>query len=94
VEQTIKQLSLGKLVCTRLETKCNPYASFHVSVVEDELPLIHSSDVWPSRSLMAPHYGKLTPHQVYSPSTPVKITNAGAPTTAGTSNAIKSCEQE
>jgi hypothetical protein len=66
-----EQLSLKKLSCTRLKTKFSTYASFHVSVLEDEFPLINNTGVWPAGCLIAPFYGKLTPDMIYSPSAPV-----------------------
>jgi hypothetical protein len=66
----VEQLGLNKLVCTRLKTKFNTYASFHVSVAEDEFPLINDSGVWPTGCLIAPYYGRLTPDQVFTPITP------------------------
>jgi hypothetical protein len=66
------------LVCTRLKTKCNSYASFHISVAEDEFPLIDDTGVWPSGCLIAPYYGKLTPDQIFTP-------EAGAPDAASNS---------
>jgi hypothetical protein len=73
VEKSLKeQLSLKKLVYTRLKTKFSTYTSFHVSVIDDEFPLINNTGVWPARCLIAPFYGKLIiPDQVYSSSTPV-----------------------
>jgi hypothetical protein len=71
VEKSLKeQLSFKRLVCTRLRTKYNSYASFHISVTENEFPLINSTGVWPSGCLIAPYYGKLTPDQVFTPCTP------------------------
>jgi hypothetical protein len=49
-----EQLSLKKLVCTRLKTKFSTYASFHVSILEDEFPLINNTGVWPAGCLIAP----------------------------------------
>jgi hypothetical protein len=72
VEKFLKeQLSLKKLVCTRLKTKFNTYASFHAQVIDDEFPLINSMDVWPVGCLIAPFYGKLTPDQVHSSCSPI-----------------------
>ena len=72
VEKSLKeQLSLKKLICTRLKTKFNTYSSYHVLVLEDEFPLINNTGVWPTGCLIAPFYGKLKPDQMYSPSTPV-----------------------
>jgi hypothetical protein len=64
-----EQLSLKKYVCTRLKTKIITYASFHVSVIENEFPLIRNTDIWPTGYLIAPSNGKLTPDQAYSTST-------------------------
>ncbi|XP_033610480.1 uncharacterized protein LOC111872200 [Cryptotermes secundus] len=70
VHKSLKeQLSLKKLVCTRLRTKFNTYASFHITVTEDEFSLINDVGVWPSGCLIAPYYGKLAPDQVFTPST-------------------------
>jgi hypothetical protein len=49
-----KQLSLQKLVCTRHKSKFNTYASFRVSGIEDEFPLITNTDVWLTGCLIAP----------------------------------------
>jgi hypothetical protein len=71
VEKFLKeQLSLKKLACARLKTKCNIYSSFHVSVLKDEFPLINNTGVWLTGCLIAPFYGRLTSDQVYSPSRP------------------------
>jgi hypothetical protein len=66
-----EQLSLKKLVCTRLKTKFSTYASFHVSVLEDEFPPINNTGVWPAGCLIASFYGKLTPDLFFPPSTPL-----------------------
>jgi hypothetical protein len=71
-EKSLKeQLNLKKLVCTRLKSKFNIYASLNVSVIEDEFPLIHNTGVWPTGYLIAPFYGKPTPDHVFFSSTPV-----------------------
>jgi hypothetical protein len=73
VEKSSKeQLSLKKMVCTILKTKFNTYSPY-VLVLEDEFPLINNTGVWPTGCVIAPFYGKLTPVQVYSPSTPVIV---------------------
>jgi hypothetical protein len=78
-----EQLSLRKLVCTKLRTKFNSYSSFHISVTEDEFALIKNIGVWPSGCVIAPYYSKLTPDQIFTPSTP----EAGAPAAATNSAA-------
>jgi hypothetical protein len=70
-----EQLSLKFLVCTRLRTKFDTYASFHISVTVDEFLLINNTGVWPSGCLIAPFYGKLTPDQIFTPSTPEPASN-------------------
>jgi hypothetical protein len=42
-----EQLKLPSLVCTRLKAKYNTHASFHISVHEDDFPLINNTGVWP-----------------------------------------------
>jgi hypothetical protein len=64
-----EQLNLNKLACTRLKTKFNSYSSFHIAVTEDEFSLINDTGVWPAGCLIAPYFGKLSPDQVYTPST-------------------------
>jgi hypothetical protein len=65
VENSLKeQLKLSSIVCTKLKTKFNTYASFHISVTEDDIPLIHNTGVWPDRCLIAPFYGRLSPDQI------------------------------
>jgi hypothetical protein len=61
-----EQLKLKSLSCTRLKTKFNSYASFHISVAEDDFHLINNTGVWPSGCLIAPYYGRLSPDQIYS----------------------------
>jgi hypothetical protein len=80
-----KSIESKKLVCTRLKTKFNSYSFFHISVTEDEFPLINSTGVWPSGCLIVPYYGKLTPDQVFTACTP----EAGNPA-AGTNPAADS----
>ncbi|PNF20526.1 hypothetical protein B7P43_G05329, partial [Cryptotermes secundus] len=71
VHKSLKeQLSLKNLVCTRLRTKFNTYASFHITVTEEEFSLINDVGVWPSGCLIAPYYGKLAPDQVFTPAHP------------------------
>jgi hypothetical protein len=80
VEKSLKeQLSLKRLVCTRLKTKFNAYASFHISVIEEDFPLINNTGVRPSGCLIAPFYGKLTTDQVYSSSAPLTSVPAVVP---------------
>jgi hypothetical protein len=58
VESSLRdQLQLASLICTRLKTKHNSYASFHISVSEDDFHLINNTDVWPNGCLIAPYYG-------------------------------------
>jgi hypothetical protein len=65
VEHSLKeQPKLSSIVCTKLKTKFNAYASFHVSVAEDDFPLIHNTGVWPDGCLIAPFYGRLSPDQI------------------------------
>jgi hypothetical protein len=76
IYKTLKEeLSLKRLVCNKLKTECNSYSSFHISVTEDEFSVINNTGVWPSGCLIAPYYDKLTPDQMFTPSTP----EAGAP---------------
>jgi hypothetical protein len=55
VEKSLKeQLKLSLQVCLRLKAKFNTYTSFHISVAEDDFPLIYSMGVWPDACLIAP----------------------------------------
>jgi hypothetical protein len=70
VENPLKdQLQLASLACTRLETKHNSYASFHVSDAEVDFRVINNTGIWPNGCLIVPHYGRLTPDQIYSVAT-------------------------
>jgi hypothetical protein len=72
VEQSLRdQLQLASLVCTRLKTRHNSYASFHISVAENDFHLINNTGVWPNGCLIAPYYGRLNPDQIYTVATPV-----------------------
>jgi hypothetical protein len=55
-----EQLKLSSLTFTRLKTKFNAYASFHISVNE-------ITRVWPSGCLIAPVFDRSNPEQIYSP---------------------------
>jgi hypothetical protein len=61
-----EQLKLFSLFCTKLKTKNNTNASFHISVQENDFPLITSTGVWSHRALVAPFYRKLRADQIYS----------------------------
>jgi hypothetical protein len=41
-------------------------ASFHISVHEDNLPLVKNTGVWPQGALIAPFYGNLSVDQIYT----------------------------
>jgi hypothetical protein len=74
-----EQLNLKKFVCTELRTtSSNSYSSSHVSAKEDAFYLINNIGVWPSGCLIAPYYGKLTPDQIFTPSTPEAGAHAAA----------------
>jgi hypothetical protein len=62
---------LKSLVCTRLKTKFNTYASFQISVTEEDFPLINNVGVWPDGCLIAPFYGRLSSEQIFSTTNPV-----------------------
>jgi hypothetical protein len=49
----LEQLKLALLTCTRLKAKFKSYASFHISVNEDDFPLINNTGV--------PFVGRLNP---------------------------------
>jgi hypothetical protein len=67
VESSLQdQLQLTSLVCTRLKTKHNSYASFHISVAEDDFHLVNNAEVWPNGCLIAPYYGRLNHDQIYT----------------------------
>nr|CAD7457768.1 unnamed protein product [Timema tahoe] len=68
-----KELNLDYLVCSKLKTKFNSYSSFHISVKEDDFPMINISDIWPSGCLIAPYYGKLLPEQIVCEESPCYI---------------------
>jgi hypothetical protein len=90
-----EQLSLKRLVCTRLKTKFNAYASFHISVIEEDFPLINNTGVWPSGCIIAHFYGKLTSDQVYSSSAPPTSVPAVVPsdgTKSPTTTPVKTAE--
>ena len=71
VENSLRdQLQLASLTCTRLKTKHDSYASFHISVTEVDFPLINNTGVWSSGCLIAPYYGRLSAEQLYNAETP------------------------
>jgi hypothetical protein len=79
VENSLKeQLQLASLTYTRLKTEHNSYASFHVSVVDDDFHL-NNTGVWPNGCLIASYYGRLNPDQIYTAETSA----TSRPTTPG-----------
>jgi hypothetical protein len=71
VEKSLKdQLQLASLACTRLKTRHNSNASFHVSVAEGDFHLINNTGVWPNDCLITPYYGRLSPDQIYTVDAP------------------------
>jgi hypothetical protein len=71
VEKSLKdRLQLAPLACTRLKTKHNSYASFHVPVEEDDFHLVYNTGVRPNGCLTAPYYGRLSPNQIYTAEAP------------------------
>jgi hypothetical protein len=66
-ENSLKeQLKFSLVVCTKLKTVFNTYASFHLSVTEDDFPVIHNTGVWPDGCLIPPFYGRLSPDQIFN----------------------------
>jgi hypothetical protein len=63
----LDQLKLSSLTCTKLNTKFKTYASFHISVTEEDFPSINNTGVWPNGCFIAPFYERLNPEQIYSP---------------------------
>jgi hypothetical protein len=64
------QLQLASFTCARLKTKYNSYASFLVSLAEDDFRLINNTGVWPKGFLITPYYGRLNSDKIYSFETP------------------------
>jgi hypothetical protein len=62
-----------------LKTKFNSYSTLHVSVKEDDFPLVNDSGAWPNGCLIAPFYGRLSPEQVYALECPDKATEIQTP---------------
>jgi hypothetical protein len=73
------QLKISSLTCTRLKTKFSTYASFHISVNEEDFPSINNTGVWPNGCLIAPFFGRLNPEQIYSPEAPTISANIKQP---------------
>jgi hypothetical protein len=66
------------LVCTRLKAKFDTYASFYISVNEEDFPFINNTGVWQNGCLIVPFYGKLTTNQVFPSSAPLNSVTAVA----------------
>jgi hypothetical protein len=43
------------------------YASFHISVNEQDFPSVNNVGVWSNGCLTVPFYGQFNPNQFYSP---------------------------
>ena len=69
----IEQIKLESLECVRLKTKKQGYASFHISVKEEEFPLLNNSTVWSTGCLILPFYGRLSNELIYSPDCPLIV---------------------
>jgi hypothetical protein len=71
VEKSLKdQLQLASLAWTIIKTKQNSYASFHVSVAEDDFLVNNNTGVWPNGCLIAPYYRRLSPDHISTVETP------------------------
>jgi hypothetical protein len=49
-----------------LKTNFKSLSSSHVSVNDDDFPLISNARVWPNSCLIAPFLGQLNPEQIHS----------------------------
>jgi hypothetical protein len=78
------------LVCTRLKTKFNSYSSFHISVNEEDFPVINNTGVWPRGCLIASFYGKLITDQIFASGSPPASETAASPVVAVPINNILS----
>lgn len=72
---------LGNITVTRLVTKLDHYASFHVEVAEKDFPLVNNSSIWPTGVLIKEFFGRLTSEKCFVPpltdnvSAPLNMTN-------------------
>jgi hypothetical protein len=67
IEKSLKkQLKLSSLVCTWLKIESDSYASFQVSVFEDDFNIINNTVFLPNGCLIANFYGRLNAEQIYS----------------------------
>jgi hypothetical protein len=60
-------VKLSSSNCTGLKTKFNAYASFHISVNEEDFPSANNIGVSPNGCLIAAFFGRSSPEQIYSP---------------------------
>lgn len=54
-----KEFNINYVSCTKLVSKFNYYASFHVSVTSDDFVKLNHEDAWPRGVLAKPFFGKL-----------------------------------
>lgn len=60
------------IVCTRLKTKYEGYASFHINVLREFEEELLNPLAWPEGILVAPFYGPLRKEQCYSDNAPTE----------------------
>lgn len=84
---------LDDLKVSKLATRQNHYASFHIQVPLKDFPLINNTTIWPEGILVKEFYGRLTPDKCFG-YTPPSDQNSTEPanTLTGDSNALTSDE--
>ncbi|XP_063242139.1 uncharacterized protein LOC134542114 isoform X3 [Bacillus rossius redtenbacheri] len=75
VEYISSELNLDHIKVTKMKTKFNSYASFHVQVLEEDFSRINNIVFWPSGCLISPFFGKLHPEQILSNSSTTEELN-------------------
>lgn len=64
VTDFLSPLKLSFLVCRKLKTKFQTYASFHVEVYETDFDLLMDAKIWPEGCLVSEFFGRLRDDQI------------------------------
>ncbi|GBN60797.1 hypothetical protein AVEN_261326-1 [Araneus ventricosus] len=86
VSQFLNPLKLNHLLCRRIRTKFQSYASFHVEVFESDFHFLSDASIWPEGCMVTEFFGRLKEDQVYPDNTNLPSDPEFANTHAGNSN--------
>mgnify|MGYP003623439250 FL=1 len=61
----LEERNVKPIQVTKLKTKYDTYASFHVEFLEEQFDEVFRAESWPEGSFVSQFYGKLRTEQIY-----------------------------